>query len=262
MLKRGTLGLLLSAIALTGGVLLFENRAGSESSDTAVDTEGIVDTEATAQLLPIEEEEIEQFSVLRAAADAESDAAETEPAGIEELSFVKTDDGQWEMSKPDTAVAENGAIAFLLSQLTSPSARSVAVEGTETLEAFGLANPDYTVTLSALDKDYSVAIGGLDFAGDKRYVQVMEIQPDEPEPDEAENEAPSDEVQSSETGAEEMEIYAAPGDIVNAVNRPTSEWLAADDTANETADDTEDDLDESSAEEETSAAESERAEPE
>jgi len=234
MLSRGTLLLLVSAIALTGGVLLFENRSGSNPTDIA---EG-ADAESSEKLFPIEEEDIEAFTVIRRADttsnDTTSDNTTSDSSQIEELSFLKNDDGTWQMTSPEEAIAESGAIAFLLSQLTSPTARSVSVEAeaetgeAETEEAeteegastnlgeFGLAEPDYSVSFTANGKDYLLHVGGLDFAGDRRYVQALIVQPDT---DPAE-----------ETPALATNIYAVPGGMLNAVNRPTEEWLVADET--------------------------------
>ncbi|MGB3570893.1 MAG: hypothetical protein WA783_07570 [Phormidesmis sp.] len=222
MLSRGTLLLLVSAIALTGGVLLFENRSGSNPTDIA---EG-ADAESSEKLFPIEEEDIEAFTVIRRA-DTTPDSSQ-----IEELSFLKNDDGTWKMTSPEEAIAESGAIAFLLSQLTSATARPVPVEAKKTAETeeanpeegtstilgeFGLAEPDYSVSFTANGKDYLLHVGSLDFAGDRRYVQALTVQPDT-DPDE-------------ETPALATDIYAVPGGMLNAVNRPTEEWLVADQTS-------------------------------
>lgn len=204
MLKKGTLGLLLAAIALTGAVLLFENRSGADSARTATNSE---EGEATEKLLPIEEEEVESFSVVR--------RLETES---ETLSFEKEEAGvNWLMTEPREATAESGAIAFLLNQITLPNARSVTVESSESepdLEEFGLEDADYTVFLSVNEKTYVLEIGGLDFDGDSRYVQVIEI---EKEGEDAQIETP-------------LGVYVVPGGILNAVQRPTEEWLIAEDT--------------------------------
>lgn len=238
MLKRGTLGLLLAAIALTGGVLLFENRTGSNSSQTS---ETGADSEATDKLFPIEEEDIMQFSVVRQQTET------TEASSPETLSFEKNEDGTWQMLEPENAIAESGAIAFLLNQITSPTARPVTLDNPNAdLEEFGLATPDYTVDLTANDQDYSLKVGGLDFVGDSRYVQAItetsSTADSETDPSETDLE--------DATSAESLEgIYVVPGGILNAVQRPTTEWLIADDTNVENSDKTEANAEEDSAEE-------------
>ena len=219
MLKRGTWLLLLSAIALTGGVLLLENNSGPRTEETASNEI------ATEPLFSFEEKDIEQFSVVR----------EDIGSGIEsgeELSFVKGDDGNWEMTVPESAIAQNGAIAFLLSQVTTTNARPVATESeteldsnatedatedaTESLEPYGLAEPTATLSLTANSSDYQLYVGGPDFAGDQRYVQAIE-----------------DNATEADSGAEARtasNIYLISGDIITAINRPTEEWLLNDET--------------------------------
>ncbi len=224
MLSRGTLWLLVSAIALTGGVLLFENRSGSNPTDVADSANG-ADVESNKKLFPIEEEDIEAFTVTREA-DTTSDSSQ-----VEELSFIKNDDNTWQMTSPEEAIAESGAIAFLLSQLTSATARPVTIEAETaeaeessgaSLEEFGLAEPDHSVSFTASNQEYLLYVGGLDFAGDKRYVQTSTVQTDAA--------AKTDPETSPETAALAANIYAVPSGLLNAVNRPTKEWLVTDET--------------------------------
>ncbi len=234
MLNRGTLLLLVSAITLTGGVLLFENRSGSQSTDT---TDG-ADAQSSEKLFPIDEEDIESFVVIREASqssDGFSDSSvdsSSNNSQAEELSFTKNDDGTWQMAEPKDAIAESGAIAFLLSQLTSPTARPVSLktedstgnDSTESMEEFGLADPDYSVSFTAKGNDYLLHVGGLDFAGDKRYVQALSAQPSQLDTN-------TDQDTDQEIPPVAADIYAVPGSILNAVNRPTQEWLVADETS-------------------------------
>ena len=143
MLKRGTLLLLLSAIALGGAVLLLENQTGPRSPEQA---SGDVQTTDSEKLFPFEEDEVEQFSVTR---QLEASAAEQSKNQTNEtLSFVKTESGTWEMTAPEAAKAEGGAIAFLLSQVSTPTAVPVSVKANN-LEEFGLAEPEATVSITA-----------------------------------------------------------------------------------------------------------------
>ncbi|MEO0886659.1 MAG: hypothetical protein AAFY54_12080 [Cyanobacteria bacterium J06648_10] len=233
MLKRGTWLLLLSAIALTGGVLLLENRSGDRPEDTASNEL------ATEKLFPFEEEDIEQFSVVRASAEGQEDSDD------EALSFVKGDDGNWEMTVPerlpDKAIAQNGAIAFLLSQVTTTNAKPVAIEpdadsnsdatadATESLEPFGLADPTATLSLTANGSDYQLLIGGLDFAGNQRYVQAIESPSAEP----------ADSIEMPTEMPTASSIYLISSDIITAIERPTEDWLLQDEaTTNEATEET------------------------
>ncbi|MEL6260103.1 MAG: DUF4340 domain-containing protein [Cyanobacteria bacterium J06626_6] len=211
MLNRGTLVLLVSAIALGGAVLLFENRqadsppvaepGASAGSITAVDGG---DGE---NLFPFEEEDIDRFSLTRPAEGGEA---------TEALSFAKQDDGTWQMVTPRQAMAESGAIAFLLSQLTSPASRTLTVEA-DTLEEFGLADPEASVVLSVEGVDYTFYLGGSDFSGDSRYAQAAD--------------STAVDLDAADSGAPEesttAKVHVLSGSIENAINRPTAEWLVA-----------------------------------
>lgn len=221
MLKRGTLLLLLSAIALGGAVLLLENQVGPRSPEQA---SGDVQTTESEKLFPFEEDEVEQFSVTR---QLEAPAAEqSEEQTKETLSFVKTESGTWEMTAPEAAKAEGGAIAFLLSQVSTPTAVPVSVKANN-LEEFGLAEPEATVSITANGSEYALYVGAPDFQGDKRYVQTIEMPAEQA-------------AQPSSTDAEKsLKIYAISGSIISAVTRPTEDWLLANDDTTESTEETE-----------------------
>ncbi|MEL6603812.1 MAG: DUF4340 domain-containing protein [Cyanobacteria bacterium J06614_10] len=230
MLNRGTLVLLVSAIALGGAVLLFENRQTDnvQVADPGATADSIVAGEEGAgeKLFPFEEEDIEQFSLTRFA-ESEEDT--------EELAFEKQDDGTWQMTMPRQAMAEGGAIAFLLSQLTSPASRTLTVEA-DTLEEFGLSDPEATVVLSVEGADYTFYLGGSDFSGDRRYAQAVG------------SEADAGEEPTTTT------VHVLSGGIETAINRPTAEWLVVEASPEAEPAETE------SSEAESSEAESSEAE--
>ncbi len=205
MLKRGTVLLMMGAIALGGGVLLFESKQRSASVDTASEvTSTASEAEASALGGKSEGEGDLIFSFTEADVDG---VTIKRPDGT--LVFSKSADDTWQMSQPQAATAESGAIAFLLAQLTNPTVRTLAVEAS-TLKDFGLANPDTTVTLSAKGQSYQLAVGIADFSGDKLYVRPIE-------PDSAAPESPA---------ADPTKVYVVSGGLENAVNRPITGWLA------------------------------------
>ncbi|MGB3296975.1 MAG: DUF4340 domain-containing protein [Phormidesmis sp.] len=213
MLKRGTVLLLLGAIALGGGVILLESQqrpaankpteqANKTGADTLSKSVSNPDTEGDkAPIFPFAEEDVASLTIAR------SDGT---------LAFSKSADGTWQMTKPEQKLAESGAIAFLLDQLTSPPVRSLSVEPS-TLSDFELESPNATVTLVAKGSTYQLAVGGDDFTGDKLYVQTTKA-PRAPE-------APA--TQPDPKSSDSVEIYLVSGGLKNAVNRPTPEWLAA-----------------------------------
>ncbi len=208
MLNRGTLLLLVSAIALGGSVLLFENRGEvSDRLERAEEAQG-------EPLLPFEESAIAQFTLERPNED--------------DLSFIKDESEIWQMSAPEEKIAEEGAIAFLLSQLTRPSNRIITMNG-NSLEDFGLDNPAATIAIETKESTYQILVGSADFGGDQRYVQVIDVtsEPNDAISGESEAEPPTpDEADTSQ----EIEIHLVSGGIINAIERPTAEWLVAEET--------------------------------
>ncbi|MEO1620483.1 MAG: hypothetical protein AAFU53_05540 [Cyanobacteria bacterium J06632_3] len=251
MLNRGTVLLLVSAIALGGGVLLFENRSGNRQSDQStgsnIEIPGSSNESQGEAFFPFEEEDITAFSITRmtelntsdeeppssetdakaSAPDASSDEASTELENVasttpaeetltEELTFRKQgDDDTWQLVG-ETDEVEDGAIAFLLSQLTGTADQSLTVEA-DTLTDFGLVEPIATVAITANEQDYLFHIGGPDFSGGKRYVQAVDKET-----------ASSSADQDNET--ESVQIHLISASILNAVNRPTAEWFVAPET--------------------------------
>ena len=217
MLNRGTLLLLVSAIALGGGVLLFENRGGSDRSNSVEEAQG-------EPLLPFEESAITQFTLNRADAG--------------DLSFVRDESRTWQMSQPEDKTAESGAIAFLLSQLARPSSRVVTVDS-NSLGDFGLDNPEATITLEAEDSAedskadqsiYRIIVGNASFGGDQRYVQVIDLTGKSDGDTSEATEAPSAPSTSDQADASQIEIHLVSGGIVDAIKRPTAEWLVVEET--------------------------------
>ena len=200
ILNRGTLILMGCAIAFGGAVLLLENRPKAENSASSDAESELVSnaSQDTGKLMfPFAEADVESFKLSRP---------------NETLTFSKDKDGFWQMSSPQVAPAEEGAIAFLLNQLTSTSARSLEV-APATLERFGLAEPEATIDLVANGQPYQFLVGDADFTGDRRYVRAIATA--------------ADEQANDKKTAETVEIHLVSGSITNAVNRPTEEWLAS-----------------------------------
>ena len=197
MLQRTTLLLLLGAVTLGGGVLLLESRQGGSTGELAGQSVANDSDEEKESLFPFAEAEVDSFKVERA-----------EGA----ITFIQEGDS-WQMTAPQTAPAEAGAVAFLLSQLTDQSARKLSVEADQ-LEDFGLIDPTAQVDLVADGRPYQLLIGSQAFTGDQLYVQAIDTQ--------------ALETQANEDPAAEqtVDIYLIPARLTNAVNRPTAEWIA------------------------------------
>lgn len=213
MLKRETLLLLIAAIVLGGGVLLFESHQRNSSpgqnleisSETGLETSPETNSEDSPVSTPNDKSEGELIFPF-----SEEDVKSVTVERVDgTLTFSKFADGTWQMTAPEQGIAESGAIAFLLSQITNPTTHTLTV-APNSLKDFGLDQPETTVTLVAADTSYQLAVGTADFTGDKLYVQLIKPAADTP----------------SET-AESVKIHVVSGGLKNAINRPTKEWLIA-----------------------------------
>ncbi len=207
MLNRGTLLLLMGAIALGGGVLLLEHFQGENANQATQDASTAANNilEGDGELLfSFPEEDIESFVVSR---------------DTDTVAFEKQENDTWKMTTPEPGIAEGGAIAFLLSQLTNPAVKTLTIESVDELANFGLAAPNTTVDLVAAGKPYQVMLGDSDFSGDKRYVRVVD------QTKAADSQAGSNGKNTDTPGP--IKVHVVSGSIVNAVNRPTAEWLIA-----------------------------------
>lgn len=215
MLKRKTILLMVSAIALFGLVALIEGNR-SVVSDRRGETADSSGSQRDPQrndgerLFAFEEEDVETVEVQRQG---------------ETLAFEKREDGSWQMNEPEIAEAEGGAIAFLLSQIDSTSAHTLSVE-TSDLRDFGLQNPDATVVLTASNDTYTLTVGADDFTGDQLYVRA------DP-PAEAADEP------------EQIKVHVVSGGMRNAVNRDTQDWLITDEDADASESESPDEAEES-----------------
>lgn len=208
MLKRGTVWLLVGAIALGGGVLLLESQRGeSQATDDAPNSPRSDTLQGEGEILfPFAEEDVESLTIKR-------------PEG--DIAFTKSADGTWQMTAPTAAPAEAGAIAFLLSQITSRSTHTLSAEQS-TLADFGLTNPTATIALVANGTPYELKVGDTDFTGNQRYVEAIDTPTAQTAKGSTEGEP-----------ASPVKIHVVSGNIDSAVNRPTPEWLAPDETASD-----------------------------
>ncbi|MEM8808217.1 MAG: DUF4340 domain-containing protein [Cyanobacteria bacterium P01_G01_bin.38] len=147
-LQRSTWVLLGVAIALGGGVLLYETQKGSETEQAQ-----------GTSLYSFEEQDVQQLKI---------DRADTT------IAFEKTSDGSWEMSGPQQQPAEAGAIAFLLDQLTGKPTLETLTVIADDLQKFGLDEPPATVALTlAHGTTHQLQVGTPDFSGDSLYVRLV-----------------------------------------------------------------------------------------
>ena len=192
-LQKSTLALLIGAIALTFGVVVYETQVSS--GPQAEDAEG---ERLFTRNQAFEETDVQRLTLTR---------------GDETLVFEQNLDNpdieiSWRMVEPEATLAEPAAIAYLLNILTTDPSLQTLTATPEQLTQYGLDDPDATLELLLADETtHTVKVGGTDFSGDNRYVQVDD----------------------GET------VYVVAGGITNGVERPVEEWIAVTEAEDEDA---------------------------
>lgn len=185
--QRSTVILVGVALLLGAGVLIAESQRSTSGprSEQAGDRSGPVLTFAEADVTALVVER-----------DGET------------LRFERDAEANWQMVAPDNALAEPGAVAFLLSRLNTDSPLQAVTMAADDIESFGLADPQGRVVITLADgTEHRLLLGGPDFSGNANYAL---IDPPEPWPPEA----PSD----------EYEVLVVTRDVANGINRPLAEW--------------------------------------
>ncbi len=183
-LKRSTVMLVGVAFLLGAGVLIAESQRSQSPTSTA-------DTTSTAPIFTFEEADVATLTVDR---------------GNETLVFEQGDDATWQMTAPDQAPAEPGAIAFLLSRLNTDSPLQTVTMGADQATDFGFNAPLGVVTVTLKDgTKHELILGGPDFSGSANYAVV------DPEP-------------WPPAGETEYSVFVVTRDVANGMKRPLAEW--------------------------------------
>ena len=186
-LHRNTLILLAVAIALSGIVLVTETlRSASEG--------GGVTQKAGDRLFDFEEAQVKTLTI-----DYQG----------ETVAFERDQENVWQMTTPESALAEPASLTFLLNLLTTESSnRKISITPDQQAD-FGFTNPTSTIEITLENGNtHKLVLGAEDFSGGSLYVQVDPAQvPAQPD-------------------VEEIEIEVATIDLINGVDRPLEEWKA------------------------------------
>ena len=182
--QRSTLILVGAAFLLGAGVLIAESqRSQSPESTTQAEPRGSIFT--------FEETDVATLTIDR---------------GDETLIFERGDDSSWQMTAPDPALAEPGAVAFLLSRLTTDSPLQTVTMPAAQATDFGFTSPVGVVTVTLQDGTaHKLILGGPDFSGGADYVVV---DPDPWPPAEG----------------QDYPVLVVTRDVANGINRPLDEW--------------------------------------
>ncbi|MEO1591488.1 MAG: DUF4340 domain-containing protein [Cyanobacteria bacterium J06632_22] len=195
-LQKSTLALLISAAALTFGVVVYETQYS--------DGPQAEDAESGERLFTFEETDVARLSLQR----------EDTTLAFEQNLDNPDIEISWRMVEPEATLAEPAAVAYLLNILTTDPSLQTLTATPEQVAQYGLDEPDAVIELVLADETtHTVKVGGTDFSGDNRYVQVDE----------------------GET------VYVVSGGLTNGIERPVAEWIAATDeptSGGETADET------------------------
>lgn len=192
-LQRNTLILVGVAFLLGAGVLITEAQR-VRAPETAEQATG-------EPLLRFAEEDVVSLAVQR---DGET------------LAFERDQNGNWQMVRPDQAPAEAGAVAFLLTQLSTATSQPPVTITPDQQADFGFSDPVGQVELElADDTTHTIVLGGSAFSGSDLYVLVDPVEVPLPE------------------DAGETTVYVVAQNLADAVNRPLAEWKMAQDPAPE-----------------------------
>lgn len=183
--QRSTLMLVGAAFLLGAGVLIAESQRLQPGSPTA-------QTDGAGPILTFDESDVATLTVDR---------------GNETLVFEQGDDGNWQMLEPDNALAEPGAVAFLLSRLNTDSPLQTVTMTADQATDFGFNAPVGIVTVTLNDgTEHQLILGGPDFSGSANYA-VIDPTPWPPEE------------------GTEYSVLVVTRDVANGINRPQEEWL-------------------------------------
>ena len=195
-LQRSTLVLVVGALLL-GGVTLFTQARQSNRPTTA-------QGEAASPVYGFDEADVVSLHI------------ETQTQAV---TFQRDEAGFWQMTSPEAHPAEEAAIAFLLSRLTTDGLlRTTTIDAANQAE-FGLDVPFATLEITLQDEtNHSLVLGDADFSGQNSYALI------DPET-----------IPLSEA-AGEVTVVLVSDDVLNGVDRPLEEWQAVVETPAETDD--------------------------
>ena len=193
-LQRSTVALVVTALLLSGVVLFTQAQRSNPNRPTT----GQGDSEVSPVF------EFEETDVVGLHIETQAQV----------VTFEKDDQGFWQMTTPEVFPAEEAAIAFLLSRLTTDGLVKKTIIDAADQEEFGLQVPLATVELTLTNgSTHLLVLGDVDFSGQNYYALV------DPDTIPLSNEA------------EEVEVAIVTETIFNGTDRPLEEWKAVVDEA-------------------------------
>ncbi|MDB9526571.1 DUF4340 domain-containing protein [Oscillatoria sp. CS-180] len=188
-LQRSTVSLVAVALLLGGVVLLTQARQSNPNHSTTAQGES-----EASPVFTFDEADVAELHV------------ETKGQAV---SFERDEEGLWQMTEPEEHPAEEAAIAFLLSRLTTDGLVQAITLDADNQAEFGLEVPFATVDLTLTDGNtHSLILGDADFSGQNYYALI------DPEA------FPLPEALG------EVDAAIVSENIINGVDRPLEEWKA------------------------------------
>jgi hypothetical protein len=183
-LQRQTLILLFSAIVLAGGIYVYERQSPPQSPAQKQDGN-------QKELFTFKEDQVQEVTLVTPKQKLRLKRAQPPSPTV------------WQLESPKPEPADDAAVAFLLSQLTTgKSDRTLEAPVSQKAE-FGLAEPSATVTVKLNNQQtHQLILGKPTYDSSGLYAQV-----DPPT-----------------TTKQKLQVLIVPLDLTNAVNRPLSEW--------------------------------------
>ncbi|HEY9887418.1 MAG TPA: DUF4340 domain-containing protein, partial [Candidatus Obscuribacterales bacterium] len=152
-LQRSTVVLVAIALVMGGAVLL--TQGPNSESDRPSTAQGDAEN---SPVFTFEEEDVVGLEI--------------ETAG-QAVAFERDATGLWQMTQPTPQPAEEAAIAFLLSRLTTDGLRQTTTMDAANQADFGLDVPFATVEITLADgTTHSLALGDADFSGQNYYALI------------------------------------------------------------------------------------------
>lgn len=110
---------------------------------------------------------------------------------------------QWQITKPESKIANTGYVVFLLDKLTTGKSDRSLTASTSQLTEYGLDQPQAKVEITLKDQTtHQLILGTTDFSNNFLYAQV------DPAPSASDN----------------IAVSLVPVDFLQAIERPLSEW--------------------------------------
>ena len=208
-LQRTTWVLMGLAILLGASVLVLELRQDPEPGAIAAS-----DTDSSgSDLFAFEEQDIQALTM--------DSAAQT-------LAFERDAERNWRMTQPESSLANQSAVAYVLNLMVTSQATSPTEITPNQKQDFGLEVPYATLEVTLQNgQTHRLVLGDTNFDGASRYAIVT-----------------SDAEAASKSESEPLTVVLVPNTFVSAIDRPLQDWqqveLPSPEPTPETSDDTSD----------------------